>query len=159
MAANRKTKRKDRGDGRDTAGRWIDSGNPKGRPKKLPRLDMGDPYYFSKEMQQITINGETRWMDRRELVLMKTYESALKGRISAQRFLLQLFQQEIDARHQLELTVQTWMGRIKHDPESVPDSLYSFHRQAQETLVAERKAIDQHFRNPRKRKRKNPTSD
>ena len=84
----------DRGDGRDAKGRWAEdtSGNPNGRPRNTPDLDMADVYNFSQFPTEITIGGEKQLMTRHEIVLFKVFESAMKGRITSQNFLLEKFE-------------------------------------------------------------------
>ncbi len=92
-------KRSDRGDGRDAKGRWTKntSGNPSGRPPNVPDLDMADVYNFSQFPAEIAIGGEKKLMTRQEVVWLKLFESALKGRITAQKYLIEKFEQAQEA--------------------------------------------------------------
>ncbi len=54
---------------------------------------MADVYNFSQFPTEITIAGEKQLMTRHEIVLFKLFESAMKGRITAIRILLEKFEQ------------------------------------------------------------------
>ena len=114
--------RSDRGDGRDAKGRWTKdtSGNPAGRPRNVPDLDMADVYNFSQFPTEITIAGEKQLMTRHEVVLLKLFESALKGRITSQKYLIEKFEQAQMSREYLQLWLEKWAERIDDDPGSVP---------------------------------------
>ena len=115
-------KRVDRGDGRDAKGRWTKntSGNPNGRPPDVPDLDMADVYNFSQHTTEITMAGEKQLMTRHEVVLLKLYESAMKGRITSLRILLEKFEQAELSKDYLQLWLEKWAERMDDDPGSVP---------------------------------------
>jgi hypothetical protein len=81
---------------RDARGRWRPGycPNPKGRPKKKPKVivDQSDIRFFGSKLVEVMSNGEKEMMDRRSALLNKMYESAMKGRVSMQRFLHQEFE-------------------------------------------------------------------
>ena len=87
--------RKSRGDPnkptRDARGRWLKDycPNPKGRPKKKPKvyIDQADIRIFGSTMIDVTANGQKETMDRRAALLNKMFETAMKGKVSMQRFL------------------------------------------------------------------------
>ena len=93
-------KRRDRGDSdeptRDATGRWLPGHcpNPKGRPKKEPKefRDPSDIRNFGSTMIDVRTNGQEETMDRRTALLHKMYESAMKGRVSMQRFFFREFE-------------------------------------------------------------------
>ncbi len=114
-------KRADRGDGRDAKGRWVNiSGNPNGRPPRVPDLDMSDVYNFSQCPTEITISGEKQLMTRHETVMFKLYESAMKGRITSIRILLEKFEQAELSKEFVQLEFQKWAELMAEDPRSVP---------------------------------------
>ncbi len=115
-----KKKRSDRGDGRDAKGRWVKntSGNPIGRPPNVPDLDMADVYNFSQHPTEISIGGEKQLMTRHEIVLFKLFESAGKGRITAQKYLLEKFEQAEMSKEYLQLWLEKWVVCIDEDPSS-----------------------------------------
>jgi len=81
---------------RNSGGRWLPgcrSPNPKGRPKKKPKVvdDQSDLYVFGNTMIDVVTNGQIEMMDRREALLNKIYESAMKGKVTSQRFLYKEF--------------------------------------------------------------------
>ncbi len=90
----------DRGDSdkptRDARGRWLPGNcpNPKGRPKKKPKVlpDQSDIHFFSNTMVDVLTNGQRETMDRRTALLNKIFESAMKGKVSQQRFLYKEFE-------------------------------------------------------------------
>ncbi len=117
----------DRGDGRDAKGRWLNkSGNPKGRPPRAPDLDMADVYNFSQHPTEITIGGEKQVQTRHEIVLIKAFESALKGSVAAQKFLLEKFEQAELSKEFVQLEYQKWTERMAEDPRSVPPDVRSW---------------------------------
>ena len=81
---------------RDSNGRWLAGHcpNPKGRPKKKPKVFLSeyDIRTFGNMQIDIVANGEEVTMDRRTALLNKIFESAMKGKISSQRFLQQEFE-------------------------------------------------------------------
>ncbi len=95
-------RRQDRGHGdkptRDARGRWLPKycPNPKGRPKqkKKPKVsyDQSDIRIFGNTLVDIVANGQKETMDRRTALINKMFESAMKGRVSMQRFLYKEFE-------------------------------------------------------------------
>ena len=92
--------RQDRGDSdkptRDARGRWLPGNcpNPKGRPKKKPKVlpDQSDIRIFGHTMVDVLTSGQRETMDRRTALLNKMFESAMKGKVSQQRFLYKEFE-------------------------------------------------------------------
>ena len=80
---------------RDPRGRWRKGHcpNPRGRPRKKFQSDhdRGDIRHFGKTVIDVAANGQVERMDRRTALLFKMYESAMKGRVSMQRFLYNEF--------------------------------------------------------------------
>ena len=124
--------RSDRGDGRDAKGRWTKdtSGNLHGRPRNVPDLDMADVYNFSQFPTEIVIGGEKQLMTRQEVVLLKLFESAMKGRITAQKYLIEKFEQAQMSREYVQLWLEKWADRIDEDPGSVPTEVVHMMRRA-----------------------------
>ena len=129
-------KHSDRGDGRDAKGRWTKdtSGNLKGRPTSVPDLDMADLINFSRFPTEITISGEKQLMTRHEIVWFKVFESALKGRITAQKYLIEKIEQAQMSREYLEFYLDKWADRLSDDPASVPREVVFM----METIMASR---------------------
>lgn len=112
----------ERGDGRDAKGRWTKntSGNPSGRPRNVPDLDMADVYNFSQHPTEIKIAGEKQLMTRHEIVLFKLFESAMKGRITSLRILLEKFEHAEMSNENVRWSFERWTERLAEDPDSVP---------------------------------------
>ncbi len=129
MMAN---KRSDRGDGRDAKGRWIKgtTGNRSGRPPKEPDYDMADVYNFGQFPTEISIGGEQQLMTRHEVVLLKLFETAMKGRITAQKYLIEKFEAANLSKDYVEVWLKKWAERIDEDPESVPLEVVHMMRRA-----------------------------
>lgn len=127
MMAN---KRSDRGDGRDAKGRWVKgtTGNRGGRPPKEPDYDMADVYNFGQFPTEITISGEQQLMTRHEVVLLKLFETALKGRITAQKYLIEKFEQAQMSKEYLQLWLENSAESLAEDPESVPQDVVQLMR-------------------------------
>ena len=89
-------KKKDNRPTRDARGRWMKGHcpNPKGRPKKKaqPYYDPGDVRLFSRAEISVVAGGQTQIMERRAALLHKLYEDAMKGKVTAQRLLLNEFE-------------------------------------------------------------------
>ncbi len=93
-------KRQSREDGgkpaRDANGRWLPGHcpNPNGRPRKKPKgfLHESDIRIFHSTLVDVVAYGQKETMDRRTALLNKMFESAMKGRVSIQRFLYQEFE-------------------------------------------------------------------
>ncbi len=125
-------KRSDRGDGRDAKGRWAKgtTGNRSGRPPKERDYDMADVYNFSQFPTEITVAGEKQLMTRHEVVLLKLFETAMKGRITAQKYLIEKFEAANLSKEYVEVWLEKWAERIDEDPESVPLEVVHLMRRA-----------------------------
>jgi hypothetical protein len=82
---------------RDARGRWLPGGaspNPKGRPTKIPNefVDQSDIRRFANTLVPITLHGRTVYVVREEALLLKMFETAMKGNASAQRHLYSLIE-------------------------------------------------------------------
>ena len=96
--------RQDRGHGdeptRDARGRWLPDycPNPKGRPKKKPKVsyDQADIRIFGNTRIDFVVNGQKETMDRRTALMNKMFESAMKGKVSMQRFLYMEFERNAE---------------------------------------------------------------
>ena len=124
--------REDRGDGRDAKGRWTKgmTGNPNGRPLNVFEYDMADMYNFSQFPMEITVAGKKQLMTRQEVVVMKLFETAMKGRITAQKYLIEKFEAAILSKETVELWLEQWAERMDEDPESVPLEVVHMMRRA-----------------------------
>ena len=81
---------------RDARGRWLPKHcpNPNGRRgKKKKRSDFypGDMHIFANTLVDVASNGRVETMNRETALLNKMFESAMKGRVSMQRFLYNEF--------------------------------------------------------------------
>jgi len=141
--------RSDRGDGRDAKGRWTKdtSGNPSGRPPDVPDLNMADVYNFSQVPAEIVIGGEKQLMTRQEIVLLKLFESALKGRITAQKYLIEEMTQGY-----IRMSLDQWIERMDDDPSSISMDIWHVMRAALESLEPRRSKIRTRRGGKRKRK-------
>ena len=81
---------------RDAKGRWRKGycPNPKGRPKKrrANHFDLCDLDVFGSTLIDVVSGGEKVTMIRRAALLHKMFESAMKGKVSQQRFLYKEFE-------------------------------------------------------------------
>ena len=80
-------------DARDKRGRWRKGHcpNPKGPPpkKRASNYDPPDFRHFTKTQIDLVVNGEVQQMGRKEALFHMMFESAMKGRVSMQRHLMQ----------------------------------------------------------------------
>ena len=120
-------RRQDRGHGdkptRDARGRWLPGYCPnlKGRRKeKKPKVsyDQADIRIFGNTIVDIMANGQKESMDRRTALINKMVESAMKGKVSMQRFLYKEFERNAErlaaARVRYDRLVMDW---IVNNPE------------------------------------------
>lgn len=81
---------------RNARGHWLPGHcpNPKGRPRKKPKVvhDQSDIRIFGSTLVNVQSGGQKESMDRRTALLNKMFESAMKGRVSMQRFLYHEFE-------------------------------------------------------------------
>ncbi len=81
---------------RDASGRWRPGycPNPKGRPRKKPKtiIHEADIQIFGNTLIDVVSNGQKVSMVRRSALVNKIFESAMKGRVSQQRFLYKEFE-------------------------------------------------------------------
>jgi hypothetical protein len=79
---------------RDPLGRWLKkvSGNPKGRPPDMARVDHGDLLTFKNEVRLVNTRDGKILMTREAAVLHRLYEAAMKGNVHAQIFLTRRFE-------------------------------------------------------------------
>ena len=146
-------KRKNRGDGRDAKGRWTKgtTGNPNGRPPNVADLDMADVYNFSQVPTEITIAGEKQLMTRHEVVLLKLFESAMKGRITSLRILLEKFEQAELSKEFVQWRFEEWAERMAEDPSSVTPEVEHWMKMAMNSRGPRRSTIRTHKGGKRKR--------
>lgn len=115
----------DRDDGRDSKGCWVKgvSGNLSGRPENVPDLKMSDVRNFANEPMEIVVGGEKLLMTRHEVVLLKMFQAAMNGSITALKYLLEKFEQAEFSAEYIELWLQKWAYIIDNEPESVPPEI------------------------------------
>ena len=102
---------------RDARGRWRKGHcpNPKGRPRKVKfeGYNPSDIRHFANTQIELMMNGEPVKLDRRAALLNKSFESAMKGRVSQQRYLLQLFEKNdvrlAEMRHRYNTLLHRWV--------------------------------------------------
>ncbi len=147
-------KRKNRGDGRDAKGRWTKgtTGNPNGRPPNVADLDMADVYNFSQVPTEITITGEKQLMTRHEVVWFTMFESAIKGRISAQKYLIEKFEQAELSREYVQWRFEEWSERMAEDPSSVTPEVEHWMKMAMNSREPRRSTIRTRRGGKRKRR-------
>lgn len=145
-------KKRDRGDGRNKYGRWVNvSGNPAGRPKKIPDLDLADFLNFSKKTINIKIGGEEQVVTHHEALVHALFKSAMKGRITAQRYLLEKFEQASLSHEFIWLRYDEYADALATDPDSVPDDVKRLMRLIE--AAADRPRSKIRLKTPPKRKR------
>ena len=102
---------------RDNRGRWRKGHcpNPKGRPRKnrSSTYDPSDIRHFMNSQVELMVGGEPRHLDRKAALMSKIFESAMKGRVSQQRFLYGIFEkseaQLSELRQQYHALVSEWI--------------------------------------------------
>ena len=102
---------------RDARGRWRKGHcpNPKGRPRKkrFKNYNPSDVQHFANTQIELMVNGQPETLDRRAALLNKIFESAMKGRVSQQRYLMGLFEKKdaelAELRHQYDRFLHEWV--------------------------------------------------
>jgi Family of unknown function (DUF5681) len=81
-------------DGRDERGRWKKGfcPNRKGRPRKKPPISEADINYFKNTQIEVMINKQPRQLTRHEVLLNAMFDKAMKGNVTMQRLMHQLFE-------------------------------------------------------------------
>lgn len=108
---------------RDARGRWRPGycPNRKGRPKKKPKVlySEADIRIFGHTLIDFVVNGQKVTMDRRTALNNKMFESAMKGKVTMQRFLYKEFERNAErlaaARVRYDRLVIDW---IVNNPDS-----------------------------------------
>ncbi len=134
---------------RDTRGRWRKGHcpNPKGRPKKRPKMlpDQSNAYIFSNTMVDIVANGQKETMDRRTALLNKMFESAMKGKVSMQRFLYKEFEMKSErltaARAYYQQLIMKWVV----DNPDLCDHDYKMPTEVQLEILGLRATLNHYF--------------
>lgn len=129
--------------GRDARGRWRKGHcpNPKGRPrkKKAPNYDPSDFHHFMNTQVELMVNGKPQLMDRKAAVLSKMFESAMKGRVSQQRYLMGLFEKNEavlpELRQQYDALVYDWIIDNPNS-KSLDESLTGYQRYVLTAMAA-----------------------
>ena len=119
-------------------GQWAKgtSGNPNGRPRKMPDPDMADAFLFGQVGVNITVAGERQFVTRRELNLLKLYETAAKGRISAQIYLDKKFDKAHAVRAELRMLLANFaLYYSEHQEEDIPAESLFLMQEAIKTLT------------------------
>ncbi|MGE4061548.1 MAG: DUF5681 domain-containing protein [Sphingomonadales bacterium] len=79
---------------RDRRGRWVKgvSGNPKGRPLLLARIEHGDIELFKNETTRVNTPSGVVMMTREGAVLHRMYQAAMNGNVQAMVHLSRKFE-------------------------------------------------------------------
>ncbi len=85
-------------------------------------------YNYCQFPTEISIGGEQQLMTRHEVVLLKLFETALKGRITAQKYLIEKFEEARMSKEYLQLWLEKSAERLAEDPESVPQDVVQLMR-------------------------------
>jgi hypothetical protein len=95
------------------------SGNPKGRPKKVPDFD-SELLRESKALITINDNGQRRRISKLEGIVKQLHNKALTGNIPATRIYLGLYQQALE-RAALSATQQSKGLEMYDDVRKIPE--------------------------------------
>jgi len=95
---------------RDVLGRWVKgvSGNTKGRPPKVARVESADLLTFINTLIEVNTPDGPVLMNREAALLYRLYQSAMKGNVHAQIFLARRF----DRHHEGKAVILTELNRI-----------------------------------------------
>ena len=161
MAENQKSSR-------DSHARWVKgvSGNPKGRPKKYSKIDMGQLDRFMHTVLEVnTAEGRTV-MTREAAIQYRLYQSAMQGNVHAQIFLARRFEKFNETNQKNLAKVIDLLNQLKQEKRGMTLEESTFLAAAQKSMHAEPQPNeaqdllkDWKRRLHRKRKRKDGGSD
>jgi len=100
----------------------------KRRLRLVPDLDMADVYNFGNHPTEITVGGEKQPMTRHEIILFKLLESAGKGSIAAQKYLLEKFEEAEMSHGYLRYSLEKWTDLLVDDPDSITPEIMQLMR-------------------------------
>jgi hypothetical protein len=108
---------------RTPQGHWRKgvSGNPKGRPTNISKVDFGDWLAFKNTYLKVdTLHGR-RFLTREAAIQERLYASAMKGNVHAQIFLMKRFEQDRETRAGLEVKFKNLREEIKRQTTPTTD--------------------------------------
>ena len=91
-------------------------------------------------------------MTRQEIVLLKLFESALKGRVTAQKYLIEKFEEAEMTRGGIRMSLERWLEHMADDPSSMSIDVRLVMRAALDSLRLRRSKIRTRRGGKRKRK-------
>jgi hypothetical protein len=108
---------------RDRQGRWVKgvSGNRKGRPPKLARLDHGDLQTFKNTAMEVNTPDGLVLMTREAAVLHRLYQAAMKGNVHAQIFLSRRFEKHAESKAAVAAELHRIISKIKEGKRAPTD--------------------------------------
>lgn len=94
------------------------SGNLKGRPRKTVKIDAGDLRRFKDTVIEVPTPDGTKLMTREGAVWHRLYQTAMKGGVQAQRFLLKEFEKLNERRAEIQHRLEAIVRWMDEDPKA-----------------------------------------
>lgn len=138
---------------RDENGRWLPGHcpNKKGRPKKLPpnaimgSIEAADLRKFANTAMEINFAGERHIVTQELALLFKMFESALKGKVSMQRFMYGLFEKSSYQLAEARARYDQLLFRWYIDPPEKNDPDFEVPAEVRSELSSLRNVLEHYF--------------
>ena len=113
---------------RTPQGHWRKgvSGNPKGRPTKLSKVDFGDWERFKNTILDVDTPHGRKTLTREAAIQERLYASAMKGNVHAQIFLMKRFEADRESKADLEHKFTNLREELKNQKTPPTDEQMEF---------------------------------
>ena len=113
---------------RTPQGHWRKgvSGNPKGRPTKLSKVDFGDWDRFKYTILDVDTPHGRKTLTREAAIQERLYASAMKGNVHAQIFLMKRFEADRESKADLEHKFKNLREELKNQKTPPTDEQMEF---------------------------------
>ena len=121
--------------------------------RKIPDLDMANLINFAEKPINLTIGGEDMVLTQQEALLQAMYQSAMKGRVTTQRYLFEKMAEAFLDLAFVQSRYEEYSEALAKDPDSVPDEVKRVVRMMESSTGRPRSKIRMTTPPTRKRRR------